>query len=145
MCATDLIGVGRVDEEHARANDVVERSAGFLEGQPDDLEAARGLGVRILVDVAVGPDGRRARNQDSISDAERAAEPDAFFERRPGADPPPGVANAVQGFRKGSSSSCSNLSWTAVRSSPASAFSLSWEPESEMLTTLMWRSAVCSA
>ena len=85
--AAHRLAVGRVDEELAGADHVVDGAAELLERSQGDLPAAPGLHRRVGVDAAVRPDRRGAADRDRAADADRAAEADGGLERRPG----PGV------------------------------------------------------
>ena len=72
--ARDLLPVVRVDEEHARPDDVGEAGAGLLERPADELEAEPHLLVRALRRVAVARDRRRAGDVDLVRPATTARE-----------------------------------------------------------------------
>src|SRR5205823_4157299 len=119
--------------------DLLDRRAGLPERGRDDLEAPSRLHVRVRIDVSVGPDRRGAGHEHAVACAHSAAEADGLLERRAGGDPKPGALLDYPGLRNGRSSSCSNRSWTAVRSSLTSALRRSCDGVSLTLTTRIRR------
>src|SRR5437762_1490375 len=130
-----------VSDEHSIRHDLIRRRADLGQRGGDDLEAALRLHVGVRVDRSVGPDRSRARDEDAVAETDGAAESDRFLVRRPRADP----CSRGQGLRNGSSSSCSNRSWTAVRSSATSSLTRSCDELSVTFATRIRRNVVCSA
>ncbi len=80
--ASDLRPVLRIDQVGPRPHDVLASGAERPERIEHDLEAASHLDGDVRVDVAAGPDGRGAGDQDPVSGTHRPAESDRRLEGR---------------------------------------------------------------
>ena len=85
--ASDSLPVSRIDQEHARPDDVRRHVAPAARQRvEDDGQAACGLGLRVGIDRPVRPDRASAGHHDPVTHAHRTTEADDRLIGRPGRD-----------------------------------------------------------